>query len=105
MNNYWVSFSINDASCSAFEYHGPWWESGYGDGYRNLCAAVQAEDESEAESIIHRCFDEGHTFREWRFCSTRPSDWNPLEMPGGRFVARDWMKWPPSSKATGGERG
>ena len=92
MNNYWVSFWVHEKDLSAFEYHGPWWESGWDlQDRRSFCAAVLASSEEEAKKVINNSFDNGHSLDEWRFVNYRPEEWSPFN---DRFQKVDWMKWP-----------
>lgn len=104
MNNYWVSFWLKETSASAFEYHGPWWISGYCSSNEtpassiedvefdliSICAAVKADNDDHAKDLINKCFDPGYQLHEWRFCESRPDGWSP---GSDRFPMADWMKW------------
>lgn len=91
MARFWCSFWSDDPS--KWEYHGPWWISGYRDlaeaEQSSICCAVVAEDEEHAKRIIEAAHDKGHAPAEWRFV-------NPLEGApfNGRFKRAKWMKWP-----------
>jgi hypothetical protein len=90
MKNFWISWQ-HRSEFGEFELHFPWWISGTGDGYSNLCAAVKAESEEAAKKIIcEHCYDVSPTYIEFRFCEERPADWNPF---CDRFQRADWMKW------------
>lgn len=92
MVKFWVSFW--SADLSKFEYHGPWWVSGYrGDecGEQSVCAAVVAKDEEHAKHIIEAAHDEGHAPAEGRFVDAREDAWSPF---CDRFTKAKWMKWP-----------
>jgi hypothetical protein len=88
MKNYWVSWY----SRGAFEYHGPWWISGYdGNGLETFCAAVRADSETLAMQVITMSHDDNPFCFEWRFCEEKPENWAPFS---GRFPRAEWMRWP-----------
>lgn len=87
---WWLSFWSSDIS--KFEYHGPWWISGYdSNNRRSVCAAVIADNESEAKETIKNAHDSGFEPDEWRFINNRSDEWSPFS---DRFQKREWMKWP-----------
>ena len=95
MNRFWLSFQLT-SPLEQFEYHGPWWVSGYGfDAEGNeqpcVCMAVVAADEDAARKVALDSFDEPPTIVEWRFCSDRAADWDPF---CDRFERAQWMRWP-----------
>lgn len=96
MKSYWVSFW--GCGMEHFEYHGPWWVSGYRDycdvTEAAVCMAVRARDETHAKSIARRAWDKGHSFTEMRFVTEQRDDWNPLANESGRFPPKAWMQWP-----------
>lgn len=97
MNRYWVSWW----GAGAFEYDGPWWVSGAREWVNataesdewqpSICAAVLAEDEDQARSIIAHAHDNEDTPIEWRFTNRREDNWAPF---CERFPRADWMQWP-----------
>lgn len=92
MKNYWVSWNHRE-DMGAFEYHGPWWVSGEGNGYKTLCAAVQrCEDASEVCAKIMRTYDTHPGELDVRFCDEKPDDWTPFSE---RFPRAEWMRWEP----------
>ncbi len=96
---FWVSWY--ETSPKTFEYHGPWWVSGYRfdeqpDGSEvevpTICAAVAATDEEAAKRVIIEAHDEPRPADlEWRFVSPRGYNWVPF---CDRFAGKPWMKWP-----------
>ncbi len=92
---YWCRFYLFTAELPSFEYHGPWWITGTTDssfGEQSVvCAAVVADSEDAARTVLRKCFDPGHGLIEWSFVEQRPDDWEPFT---DRFPRRDWMKWP-----------
>lgn len=100
---FWVRWEVRSALMPQFEYHGPWWTSGYGsvsadseDGEeetRICCAAVMAESDDAAKGVILGSFDtkEAASEVEFSFANERPVDESPYT---DRFRRRDWMKWP-----------
>lgn len=92
MNRYWISW-YSMTPLSEFEYHGPWWVSGYdAEDNPTVCAAVVAENEEVAEEIILGSYDHPeNTDVRWRFAEERDSSWEPFTQ---RFPQADWMKWP-----------
>lgn len=112
MQPYWVSFYAAPSKgigMKHFEYHGPWWESGYtfedvetttddpfetgGVRVPTICAAVMARNEEEAIETLRLAFDEEHRppVLEARFCELRSDREEPYS---DRFQKRDWMQWP-----------
>ena len=90
--NYWVSWY--DTRFGEWEYHGPWWITGYGeDEQKIICLAIQAETHLDAELAVYNAHDE-QVGLEFRFAEEMPDDWNPLDNEGGRFPPADWMVWP-----------
>jgi hypothetical protein len=91
--NFWISFWVQDEHLQKFEYHGPWWITGYSIGCTSICAAVRADNEMHSKAIMCRAFDEKPLVSQisWRFCEPRPDDWEPF---GSRFPRGDWMIWP-----------
>lgn len=81
----------------SFEYHGPWWISGWTAGHEDddvpiFVAAVSAEDEAAARKVIEASYDDGAAgVLEWSFSNERADDWEPF---CERFTRGDWMKWP-----------
>jgi len=93
MKRYWVSFQL-DGDMAGFEYHGPWWISGWGGQNTDepcVCLAICARNESQAKRAVLDSFDELPKIREWRFVNERPGDWVPF---CDRFSRREWMVWP-----------
>ena len=94
---WWVRFFVDGADLSHFEYHGPWWISGYAPDAEGdytvhiICAAVVAASEDAARRVIVAAFDDGHTLAEWSFSSSRDADWEPFS---DRFSRASWMRWP-----------
>lgn len=83
---------------SSFEYHGPWWISGYTpDDLPIFCAAVCAEDSDAAREVIRQSYDYPHDI-EFSFVEERPAAWEPFS---GRFPRANWMTWPMPSGSTG----
>lgn len=93
MKSWWVGFTVDEQDCKQFEYRGPWWVTGYGEGFTTFVAAVRAESEEAAETVIYEAFDAGAGPRSIRFVEARPEGWNPLKA-SDRFKPADWMKWP-----------
>ncbi len=93
MNRYWLSFSIDEVDTDAFEYHGPWWQSGYTSSGPNIVAAVCADSEDAARLLIMKMFDREPNIR-WRFVEHRDDHWKPFSR---RFPQAEWMRWPLST--------
>lgn len=75
-----------------FEYHGPWWISGYASGQRvTYCAAVMAADEEAARKVILTAYDDAEPDVEFRFAEERDQAWSPYS---DRFGQAGWMRWP-----------
>jgi hypothetical protein len=55
-----------------------------------ICAAVMAENEAQAKSLIKQSYDNPPAVLTWRFCDEMEPDWAPF---GDRFEKADWMKW------------
>lgn len=88
---FWLSWYATAEQLAAFEYHGPWWITGYdADDRRTCCAAVMAMDEDAAKDVIASAFDNPTVF-EWGFYNERDNGWSPFY---DRFVRADWMQWP-----------
>jgi hypothetical protein len=90
----------------SFEYHGPWWISGWAgeDQTPIFVAAVCADNEDAAKEAIEASHDDGAAgIYEWSFANERADDWEPF---CDRFPRAKWMKWPwPAGSApTKGER-
>lgn len=102
---YWCSFYADNAPLTAFEYHGPWWISGYAAGANHeydqpiIVAAVAAESEVAAMEVLRLAFDaERPASLTQRFCE--PKGW--AEPYSERFPKADWMQWPwPAPKTEG----
>lgn len=97
MKKWWLSWWWDHIG--EFELHSPWWITGHRGAVRggefcaedaSVCAAVCAESEDAAKSIILRAYYVVPETLEWRFCIEQPDDWAPF---GGRFPRADWMKW------------
>lgn len=92
---FWVSVWILEGALPSFEYHGPWWVSGYDmAGRASICAAVCATDEADAIERLKGCIDAGDlqwAAPEERFCSPQADDWSPYS---DRFPQAAWMQWP-----------
>jgi len=77
---YWVSFWSADPS--KWEYHGPWWVTGYRDvedsQQESICAAVVADNDDHARRIIEDAHDKGHAPVEWRFITENEPTWSPF---------------------------
>jgi hypothetical protein len=97
---WWVSWH----EAGAFEYHGPWWVSGYAvefdpdhpskgvtAGKPMFCAAVMADDEDQVIETIAAAHDERPGIIEWRFIDEKEPGWQPFS---DRFPLADWMIWP-----------
>jgi hypothetical protein len=99
---FWISWYglTNPEGAWPWEYHGPWWITGESpdcNGYctiPTICAAVMADDESDAKDVILRCHDDPPKELPWRFVEEKPSDWDPKANTSGRFPPDDWMQWP-----------
>jgi hypothetical protein len=93
MKNYWVRFFMKAADHAHFEYHGPWWVSGYTADCEQeiVCAAVRARGAGHAAAIINAAFDARHKPVKVDFVEMRPEGWEPF---CDRFGRRDWMQWP-----------
>lgn len=94
MKNYWISW-YHHMDDGPFEYHGPWWVSGFAfDPDRDIIvAAIQAESEDAAWTFLQNIYDTPLEDIDRRFINEQEDDWNPLEL-SDRFPAADWMKWP-----------
>ena len=94
---YWTSLYIPTEHMSAFEYHGPWWVSGYTDADDGeltiICAAVMAEDEVAAIQVLKAAFDEGTPLDGIRERFSSQKDWDGFPF-ADRFPRADWMQWP-----------
>lgn len=91
MKRWWVSFAAHEDLLSQFCYNGPWWVAGYSDDKVNVCMAVCADTEHEAQSVVRRSFDRTPEHMQWRFIEERPADWAPYT---SRFTKAEWMVWP-----------
>lgn len=109
MRNFWISWYAWPLQFDGFEYHGPWWVSGYGyfrlpDGEEIevpvMVAAVKAADLEAAKDVIVQAHDNKaltatdfneHGGQTWRLQSEKPDDWSPFS---DRFPRADWMQWP-----------
>ncbi len=74
----------------------PWWISGSRQDPQDeereqniICAAVRADSEEEAMSLIVKAHDKPVSI-DWRFCAAQKPDWSPFN---SRFRRADWMKW------------
>ncbi len=86
---WWVSWH-HDASHGPFEYHGPWWVSGYdADGRDIICAAVVAADADAAQEVIRQAYDTPPGALDWRF-----ADELTVPLFSDRFQRANWMHWP-----------
>lgn len=90
---YWCSFFV-DFEFATFEYHGPWWVSGYGpDDEKIVVAAVMATDAESAMETLRLAVDEDvrpGSLTE-RFCE----EFGDRPLPfSDRFARADWMQWP-----------
>lgn len=101
VKRYWLSWYSD--SPYGFEYHGPWWQSGWrcGDDTDTpvYVAAVQAESEEGARTVIYMAYAAvdavADPMVEWRFVNERANDWTPFATDGeGRFPKAEWMQWP-----------
>jgi hypothetical protein len=89
-NRWWCRWYTPDPP--AFEYHGPWWESGWTESAAVLVAAVVADSEDGARRVIEQAHDNGAAgIAEWSFVNPRAGDWEPF---CDRFPRAPWMKWP-----------
>lgn len=97
MKRFWLSW-YQPERLSGFEYHGPWWETGWRgtDGAATICAAVIAASAEAAKEVILATFDERPSDLEWRFIDERSGDWSPF---CSRFARGDWMQWPEGDRA------
>ena len=90
MQQYRTSFYTSDLG--SFEYHGPWWISGYtSEDSPIIVAAVMANSEKEAYETLRLAFDEDKRpakLKE-RFCEKH--DGSPFS---DRFPQAGWMQWP-----------
>jgi len=109
MRSWWMRFYVDAAEMPHFEYHGPWWTSGYapdadGNYTRHIiCAAVVAASEVDARRVIEGAFDAGHTLAQWDASMLTRPDWTPFS---DRFPREEWMRWPwPVASKEGGEGG
>lgn len=102
MKFYWVSFYAPGGDMQGFEYHGPWWVSGYemnedlDHGVKAdvpiIVAAVMATDEAAAYETLRLAFDEQERPRTLRERFANEKDWG--EPYSDRFPKASWMKWP-----------
>lgn len=95
MTRYWARFYVSESELKHFEYHGPWWISGWAYGAETaaiVCAAICADSEDQAKAALEAAFDPGHQLAEWLFCDEcEAADWQPF---CDRFPRADWMRWP-----------
>jgi hypothetical protein len=94
MSRYWISFEVPTDLMSQFEYHGPWWISGFSldETIQTVCAAMIADNPREAEQAFRSAFDDPKVaLGELRFCSDKGDDWEPF---CDRFPRAKWMQWP-----------
>lgn len=93
---FWISWYHREGY-SDYELHWPWWCSGYGDGYKTICAAVMAEDEGAAIAIVIDSYLDVSTIPiDADFINLnqeKPAGWSPFNE---RFQRADWMQWPAS---------
>lgn len=106
LHPFWISwYGLRSASGPwPWEYHGPWWVSGYrcSDEAPTICAAVMARDEDHARYIIQACHDDPSVAEdiEWRFVERMADDWQPETNDNARFRRAAWMQWPwPTEKS------
>lgn len=94
LNEYWCRWT-STMSVESFEYHGPWWISGYSSyGNPTICAAICAESEEEALKAFCSSYDKAPLGLLDFSC-------DPLKMSDpftSRFPKRDWMIWPITPK-------
>lgn len=98
MKSYWVRFYDYSEHLRSFEYHGPWWVTGFtwdekDEEMKVLCAAVRAESEEAAQRVIIGAYDNKDGPAKWSFVDEQDTEWDPKDL-GDRFVAKEWMKWP-----------
>jgi hypothetical protein len=94
---FWVRWS-SIYPLDTFEYHGPWWVTGWDSGdLPVVCAAVCAESAAHAQRVIASSYDIDHEV-EFSFTELKPDDWKPFS---SRFQKQDWMKWPMPCGSTG----
>ncbi len=89
---YWVSIKIPCGNASAFEYHGPWWVSGYDENDSQIiCAAVMATDVGAAYETLRLAYDDQARPKAVieRFCAALEG-----AVFSDRFKRADWMLWP-----------
>jgi hypothetical protein len=92
MKRWWVRWY--GAAPESFEYHGPWWISGWGGSDLDTpihVAAVCAETQRRAELVIEQAYDRPGGVLDWSFANERSDDWEPF---CDRFPRAEWMKWP-----------
>lgn len=101
---YWCSFYADNAPMSAFEYHGPWWRSGYGPNDEEIiCAAVMAESGTDAMEVLRQAFDEAERPEKLTERFAEPKGWSSPYTD--RFPKADWMQWPwPKAEASDGSK-
>ena len=90
VSRWWLSWCSN----GAFEYHGPWWITGYElgpPGRRTICAAVLAGTEDDARRAVTIAHDDPDVELLWRFVEPRVADGEPF---CERFPQAAWMCWP-----------
>jgi hypothetical protein len=89
---WWLSW-YHDPEDGPFEYHGPWWVSGYDmEGRTIVVAAVPAPNEDAAWDIVQLSYDTPPEDIDRRFCD--PLEDEPWGTPESRFPRQDWMRWP-----------
>lgn len=87
MRIYWLSWEFGNES-GGYELHWPWWVSGYGDGYKTICAAIFARDAEAAKEVVYDCYDDRPDHIVFRFIEERPDDFVPY---CDRFKWQSWM--------------
>ena len=93
---WWLSW-YHHPEDGPFEYHGPWWVSGYAfEPDRTIVvAAVPAPTEDAAWDVIQTAYDSVPEDIDRRFIE--PLTGEPWTGPEGRFPRADWMRWPVST--------
>lgn len=92
---FWVSWRHPEGS-PPFELSSPWWVSGSGPGYENICAALMAFDCFDAEVVVRRAYwllssPDRPPEISFRFIEQKPTGWSPFNE---RFPRESWMVWP-----------
>lgn len=93
---YWLSWYHNERRDGVFEYHGPWWITGWACGETGewdvptICAAMMATSAEHVMQQIRDAYDKEPGPIRMRFCEVIQR----AEVFTDRFRKADWMQWP-----------